>query len=83
MESRDKSIGKSVDEQPTCHAKGDAASIWIALRYACANLSGGESGRWKPKNLFALVLLAEFERGKTEKDVTRISEVSDRFGEVD
>jgi len=84
MESRDKPmVDKSTDEQLTCHAKGDVASIWIALRYACANLSRGGSGRWRHKNLFALVLLPEFERGKAEKDITRISEVSDRSGEFD
>lgn len=27
------------DQQPACHARGEEASDWIALRYACTNLS--------------------------------------------
>lgn len=72
-------VSKHADQQLACHAKGDVTSNWIALRYAYANLNQDGSGRWQPKNLFALVLLPEFERGKTEEDVTEIPEVSDRF----
>jgi len=36
-----------------------------------------------PKNLFALVLLPQFEGGETEEDVTKITEVSNRLGVVD
>ena len=38
------------------------------------------SGRWQLKNLFALVTLPEFERGETEEDVAKISEVSPARG---
>ena len=84
MEIGDKSVmDKSADQQLACHAKGDIESNWIALRYAYANFSQNGSGRWQPKNLFALVLLPKFERGETEEDITEILEMSDRFALVD
>ena len=76
-------MNKYADQQLACHAKGDVASNWIALRYAYGNLSQDESERWKHKNLFTLVLLPKFERGETEEDATEIPEVSSRCAVVD
>jgi hypothetical protein len=84
METRDKLVmNKSADPQLACHAKGDVASDWIALRYAYANLSQDKSDRWQHKNLFALALLPKFERGDAEEDITEILEVSDRIAVAD
>jgi hypothetical protein len=76
-------VDESMNERLACHARGDAASDWIALQYAYANLSKGGSGRWRPNNLFALVLLPEFKRCETEEYVAAIPEVSDRSGGAD
>lgn len=68
----DKSIADGpTDKRRTCHAKGEVASNWIALRYACTCLSQGGFRRWQPKNLFTLVPLPEFKRGETEEDVAK------------
>lgn len=76
-------MDRSVDWQPACHAKGEVASDWIALRYAYTNLSRGGSDRRQADNLFALILLPKSERGETEEDVTGIREVSDRAALAD
>ena len=76
-------MDRSVDRKPACHAKGEVASDWIALRYAYTNLSRGGCDRRQADNLFALILLPQFERGEAEEDVAEIREVSDRAGLAD
>lgn len=84
MEIRDKSIvGRSADQKPPCHAKGDIASNWIALRYACTSFGQAGPKKMTTKKPVRSYLAAQVREKRDRGRRYWNPEVSDRYAGVD